>query len=73
MPGWMYISGEWTLQPISSNALLGVHVFNLTVVFGMFSYLALFYVSTVTRGHKRLARMATTDSLTGLLRSSAHD
>ncbi|CAD5198679.1 GGDEF domain-containing protein [Pseudomonas sp. FEN] len=54
------------LQPISSNALLGVHVFNLTVVFGMFSYLALFYVVTVTRAHKSLARMATTDSLTGL-------
>ncbi len=54
------------LQPISSNALLGVHVFNLTVVFCMFSYLALFYVVTVTRAHKSLARMATTDSLTGL-------
>ena len=54
------------LQPISSSALLGVHVFNLTVVFFMFSYLALFYVSTVTRAHKSLARMATTDSLTGL-------
>lgn len=54
------------LQPISSNALLAVHVFNLTVVFCMFSYLALFYVITVTRAHKSLARMATTDSLTGL-------
>lgn len=54
------------LQPISSNALLAVHVFNLTVVFCMFSYLALFYVVTVTRAHKKLARMATTDPLTGL-------
>lgn len=54
------------LQPISSNALLAVHIFNLTVVFGMFAYLALFYVITVTRAHKRLALMATTDSLTGL-------
>lgn len=54
------------LQPIASNALLGVHIFNLTVVFLMFSYLALFYVTTVTRAHKSLARMATTDSLTGL-------
>lgn len=54
------------LQPISSNALLGVHVFNLTTVFCMFSYLSLFYVVTVTRAHKNLARMATTDSLTGL-------
>ncbi len=54
------------LQPISSSALLGVHVFNLTVVFCMFSYLALFYVATVTRAHRKLASMATTDSLTGL-------
>lgn len=70
---WLYYVGldvlMWyiePLQPISSNALLAVHIFNLTVVFGMFAYLALFYVSTVTRAHKRLARMATTDSLTGL-------
>ncbi|VXC43904.1 GGDEF domain-containing protein [Pseudomonas sp. 9Ag] len=54
------------LQPISSSALLAVHVFNLTVVFCMFSYLALFYVATVARAHKKLASMATTDSLTGL-------
>ncbi len=54
------------LQPISSNALLGVHIFNLTTVFFMFSYLSLYYVITVTRAHKRLARMATTDSLTSL-------
>jgi diguanylate cyclase (GGDEF)-like protein len=54
------------LQPISTHALLAVHVFNLTVVFSMFSYLSLFYVKTVTRAHKRLGRMATTDSLTGL-------
>lgn len=70
---WLYYVGldvlMWyvePLQPISSDALLGVHVFNLTVVFAMFSYLALFYVITVTRAHKSLARMATTDSLTGL-------
>lgn len=77
---WLLAAGLWAyyvgldvlmwyiepLQPISSSALLGVHVFNLTVVFLMFSYLALFYVSTVTRAHKSLARMATTDSLTGL-------
>lgn len=77
---WVYALGLWAyyvgldvlmwyiepLQPISSTALLSVHVFNLTVVFCMFSYLALFYVVTVTRAHKTLARMATTDSLTGL-------
>lgn len=70
---WLYYVGldvlMWyiePLQPVSSNALLAVHIFNLTVVFGMFAYLALFYVITVTRAHKRLARMATTDSLTGL-------
>lgn len=70
---WVYYVGldvlMWfisPLQPISSSSLLAVHVFNLTVVFCMFSYLALFYVVTVTRAHKNLARMATTDSLTGL-------
>lgn len=70
---WVYYVGldvlMWyiePLQPISSHALLAVHIFNLTVVFGMFAYLALFYVTTVTRAHKGLARMATTDSLTGL-------
>ncbi|MEE1865819.1 MULTISPECIES: GGDEF domain-containing protein [Pseudomonas] len=71
---WIYYAGlhvlMWyvqPLQPIPSNALLGVNIFNLTVVFFMFSYLALFYVITVTRAHTELSRMATTDSLTGLL------
>ena len=70
---WVYYVGLYVLmwfisplQPISSSSLLAVHVFNLTVVFCMFGYLALFYVVTVTRAHKSLARMATTDSLTGL-------
>lgn len=54
------------LQPISSNALLGVHLFNLTVVFTMFSYLAFYYMSLVTTAHRKLGRMATTDSLTRL-------
>lgn len=70
---WMYYAGlhvlMWymqPLQPISSNALLGVNIFNLTVVFCMFSYLALFYVITVTRAHTSLSQMAMTDSLTGL-------
>ncbi|MGP0172776.1 GGDEF domain-containing protein [Pseudomonas sp. NCHU5208] len=54
------------LQPISSHALLAVHIFNLTVVFCMFSYLALFHVVTVMRAHKELALIATTDPLTEL-------
>lgn len=54
------------LQPISSHALLALQAFNLTVVFGMFSYLSLFYVGTVTRAQQRLQHMATVDSLTGL-------
>lgn len=54
------------LQPISSNALLGVFLFNLTVVFSMFSYLALFYVNTVSRAQRKLQFMATTDPLTRL-------
>lgn len=54
------------LQPVSSGGLLGVFLFNLTVVFSMFSYLVLFYVSTVSRSQKALRRMATVDALTGL-------
>jgi len=54
------------LQPISAHALWAVQMFNLAAVFGMFSYLSLFYVKTVTRAHERLGRMATTDPLTGL-------
>lgn len=54
------------LQPIADGALLGVHLFNLTVVFGMFAYLAYFYMSMVNGAHRKLQRMATTDSLTQL-------
>lgn len=54
------------LQPVSPSGLLGVFLFNLTVVFCMFSYLALFYVSTVSASQRALRRIATTDSLTGL-------
>ncbi|MBL4610242.1 GGDEF domain-containing protein [Halopseudomonas sp.] len=54
------------LQPISQGGLLGVFLFNLTVVFCMFSYLALFYVSTVSASQRALNRMATIDALTGL-------
>lgn len=54
------------LQPIAPGALLGVHLFNLTVVFAMFSYLSFFYLSMVTTANRKLRRMATTDPLTGL-------
>jgi len=54
------------LQPISPFGLLGVFLFNLTVVFCMFSYLVLFYVSTVSASQRALRRMATVDALTGL-------
>ena len=70
---WAYYVGMYVLmwfvdplQPISANALLYVNIFNFTIVFLMFSYLTMFYVLTVTRAHRRLARMATTDPLTGL-------
>lgn len=55
------------VQPISSGALLGVHLFNLSVVFGMFSYLSYFYLSMVLSAQRKLRRLATVDSLTGLL------
>lgn len=77
---WKAVAGLWAfyvllfaimwfvepLQPISSNALLGVFLFNLTVVFCMFSYLSLFYVNTVSSAQRKLQLMATTDPLTGL-------
>lgn len=53
-------------QPIAPGALLGVYLFNLSVVFAMFSYLSFFYLTMVTAANKKLQRMATTDSLTGL-------
>ncbi|MEX0605700.1 MAG: diguanylate cyclase [Marinobacter sp.] len=79
-PAWISVACLWgfyvlldvtmrfvaPLQPISPNALLGVHLFNLTVVFAMFSYLAFYYMSLVTAAHRKLGRMATTDSLTRL-------
>ena len=70
---WGYYVGLYVLmwfieplQPISANALLSVNIFNFTTVFLMFAYLTMYYVVTVGPGHRRLARMATTDPLTGL-------
>ncbi|MEP1213487.1 MAG: hypothetical protein ABJM11_03955 [Marinobacter sp.] len=54
------------LQPIAPGALLGVYLFNLSVVFAMFGYLSFFYLTMVTAANRKLRRMATTDSLTGL-------
>lgn len=54
------------LQPIAPGALLGVFLFNLSVVFVMFGYLSFFYLTMVTSANRKLRRMAITDSLTGL-------
>jgi diguanylate cyclase (GGDEF)-like protein len=54
------------LQPINSIALQIVHIFNLSVVFILFSYLSVFYLTTVRSAQKKLHVMATTDPLTGL-------
>lgn len=54
------------IQPINSVALNFVHVFNLSIVFGMFSYLSFFYLGTVKKAQKKLHEMATTDPLTTL-------
>jgi len=59
----------WTvepLQPISRDALLAVHLFNLSVVFAMFSYLSFFYLKIVSSAQRKLRKMAATDPLTGL-------
>lgn len=55
------------IQPINSIPLKIVHLFNLSVVFVMFSYLSLFYLKTVRRAQKSLRVLATTDPLTQLL------
>jgi diguanylate cyclase (GGDEF)-like protein len=60
----------WTgepLQPISRDALLAVHLFNLSVVFAMFSYLSFFYLKIVSSAQRKLRQMAATDPLTGLI------
>lgn len=54
------------LQPIPQAALHIVHLFNLSVVFAMFSYLASYYLKMVVSAQRKLRDMATTDSLTGL-------
>lgn len=54
------------LQPIAPSAFAGVHLFNLSVVFGMFAYLSFFYMSMVNKAHRQLRKMATTDPLTQL-------
>lgn len=54
------------LQPIPQNALYIVHLFNLSVVFAMFSYLASYYLRMVVLAQRKLRQLATTDSLTGL-------
>ncbi|HEA52390.1 hypothetical protein LCGC14_1795260 [marine sediment metagenome] len=54
------------VQPVSSGALLGVHLFNLSIVFAMFSYLSFFYMNMVVSAQRKLRKLATVDSLTGL-------
>jgi diguanylate cyclase (GGDEF)-like protein len=54
------------LQPISDQALKGLNLFNLTVLFAMFGYLSFFYIKTVTRAHRKLGEIASTDPLTQL-------
>lgn len=55
------------VQPINPVALNIVHIFNLSVVFVMFSYLSFYYLSIVRRTQRKLNTLATTDPLTSLL------
>lgn len=70
---WSYYVGldvlMWFIepvQPVSPGGLLGVHLFNLSIVFAMFSYLSYFYLNMVLSAQRKLSRLATVDSLTGL-------
>lgn len=55
------------IQPISPDALLFVHIFNLSIVFVIFSYLSFLYLGMVVFAQRKLHNEATVDSLTGLL------
>lgn len=75
---WLYYVGLYVislyyppLQPIAPQALIGVNIFNLSIVFAMFSYLGFFYVRTVSSASRELTRLASTDSLT-LLHNRRH-
>ena len=70
---WSYYVGldvlMWFIepvQPVSPGGLLGVHLFYLSIVFAMFSYLSYFYLNMVLSAQRKLRRLATVDSLTGL-------
>jgi len=54
------------LQPIAPGALIAVNLFNMSVVFAMFSYLSFYYLTMVTTANRKLQQMATTDPLTSL-------
>ncbi|MEP1448955.1 MAG: diguanylate cyclase [Paraglaciecola sp.] len=54
------------IEPINPFALKIVHMFNMSVVFFMFSYLSFYYLKTARRAQKKLNIMATTDPLTEL-------
>lgn len=64
----LYFLDFWQppLQPISANALLGIHIFNVAVVFAMFSYLGFFYAKSITSANRKLNRLASVDELTQL-------
>jgi diguanylate cyclase len=70
---WVYFVGLYLLtlfvepiQPISALGLFVVNIFNLTVVFAIFAYLAFYYIRTVTSAHRKLRKHATTDAMTQL-------
>lgn len=70
---WMLYVGLYLLdilhppiQPIAEKALLGVYLFNLSVVFAMFSYLGVMYTKAIDRASNKLNRLASIDELTQL-------
>ncbi len=70
---WFYYVGLYyysvvfePIQTLSESSLLIVNIFNLTVVFGIFAYLAFYYVLTISSVQRKLREHATTDSMTQL-------
>jgi diguanylate cyclase (GGDEF)-like protein len=55
-----------TLTPLGDTPLLILSLFNVSIFFGMASYVARFYYLTVRKTEEKLRELATSDTLTGL-------
>lgn len=54
------------LQPVSHYTQIGANMFNMSLAFGLFSYLSFYYLNLLAATQNKLRRLATVDPLTGL-------